>query len=189
MSMTLTIRPCKLGNSKNDNTEHHGEERVHTSTFALNGLMLEAEELNSMLAEPKAHKALFVRRDKIDEPVLRDCDPIGLKSKYEGCTVTITLGGLSRVELPLDDCRLSKFVLEPKVGGLTELSLAVLCSPDDEQVTLLRKWLDSEVEAEIVFGNKATEKAKRKQRELPINTFGEGEQSPNEDAADAASMH
>lgn len=177
MSMTLTQRPCKLGNSKSDNTEHHGDEKVHTSAFALLGLMLEAEELNSMLAEPKAHRALFVKRDKLDEPVLSDCEPIALKSKYEGCTVTLTMGGLSRKEITLEDCRLTRFVLDPKTGGLTELSLKVLCTPDEDQATLVRKWLDSEIEVELVFGNKATEKAKRKQRELPINTFGDGEQA------------
>lgn len=175
--LTLTNRPCKIGNSKSDNTEKHGDEDVHTTAFALRGLMLEAEELNTLLIEPKAHAALYVKRDKLLEPTLKDCEPIQLKGKYENCTVLLTLGGLSRQELQLDECRLGKFVLAPKVGGLTELSLQVLCTPEDEAQSLLFNWLDKEVEVEISFGSKATEKAKKKQRELPINTFGDGEQS------------
>jgi hypothetical protein len=176
--LTLSKRPCRLGNSASDNTEKHGDEDVHTKAFAIKGLMLEADELNTLLIEPKAHGALFVKRDKVLEPVLKQCEPIKLNGKYENCDVTLTLGGLSREEVELNECRLGKFVLTPATGGLTELSLQVLCTPDDDAHRSVFRWLDKEIEAEIVFGSKATEKAKKKQGELAINSFGEGEQAP-----------
>ncbi len=182
---TINNRSCRLGNSMSNNTEKHGDDDVHSAAFKIDGLMLDPEELNSLLMDPKAHKQLFVKRDKVDEPLLSKCDPLKYKQEFEGATVTLILGGLSREELLLEDCRFKDIEIEPMTGGLSRMSVKVLCCPDSEEQAKVFDWLNKEIEAELWFGSAKEEKAKKKQRDLPLSTVGDNE----DDREHAATAH
>jgi hypothetical protein len=175
--LTLTKRPCKIGANLNGRGEFNGNEQKKAGDIALDGLMLDGAEVDALLGQKGAHKSLF---DKQDHPILRECEPLQLKQKFTGATLTLTIGGLNPQELVLEDCGLARLVLEPMAGGLTKLSLQAQTHPNSTQAALLWDMLHNDGDAEIVFGSKAAEKAKRKQRELAINN------SPSDSAAGAS---
>lgn len=173
--LTLTKRPARIGSSINTRTEKHGDEDVPACDIPIEGLMLEREELNALLGDPYAHDALFNHRSqgKVDEPIFRKFKPLVFREKFESARVVLTVGLGADVEIELKDVKLARITLDPQVGGLVELSVQVQCTPPAETIGALVNYLGHELEAEVTFGQVA-EKADR-QRELPINNFGNGE--------------
>lgn len=173
--LTLTSRPCKIGPSINARTEKHGDEDVQAFDIPLDGVMLEKEELNALLEDPYAHDALFNHRGggKVDEPIFRKFRALQFKDKFEEGEAVITVG-LGSEEIRLKDVKLARVTLAPQVGGLTMLSVQVQCRPSTDTIAKVLPYMNHEVEAEVSFGKKVVKS--EKQRELPINSFGEGEQ-------------
>jgi hypothetical protein len=173
--LTLDKRPCRIGGSLNSRTEKHGDEDVPALDVPLEGLMLTKEELNALTGDPYMHDALFSHRSqgKLDEPILRMFRPLVLREKFEQGQVLLTVGLGADIEIELKDVKLARVTLEPQVGGLTACSVQVQCTPSAETVAQLWPYMGHDVDCELTFGKKATKS--EKQRELPLNSFGEGE--------------
>lgn len=171
--LTISSRPCQLGTSINTRTEMHGDESVPACDIPLVGITLDAEELGTLLGEPRAHKALFKPERGHDEPLFPQIEPIALSDKIEDASVII---GLNSGEVHLEGVKLKGLTLKPMNGGLTLLSLKVQASGEDiaEKVGELVNCLDHTVTIEIHGGERVTKDSK--QQDLPINQFGEGEQ-------------
>lgn len=148
--LTLSNRTCRIGVSVNTRTEVHGEDSVTALDIPLTAIMLDANELNMLLQEPHAYQVLFNTRDggKFVEPVFRVLKALRLADKIEGASVVLALG--SGAALKLTGCKIAKVELAPQVGGLTEMSLQVQCTPKlDSSIARLLEKLNCDVEVEI----------------------------------------
>lgn len=183
--ITIGRRPCKIGSSVNTRSEKHGDEDVPACDIPLDGIMLEAEELNTLLADPGAHRALFSkpRNGAPQEPMFKQLKPFVLVDKFTG-SVELTLAG--QVVLELEDVTLARVRIEPQVGGLTMLSLQVQCAPPVEDMAHVIGFLNSTADVSITFG-KRVEKAARKQKDLELG-FGSDGEHPDPDALNEAPM-
>lgn len=169
---TITNRPCKIGTSIPSRAEMHGDESVTAMDIPVEGIMLDAEELNMLLGEPRAHDVLYTKgvTGKPAEPALSKIRTLYVDDKYEGATVTFRLG-LAREEVKLGNVKLAKLELEPQVGGMTALSLTIQCTPKlGPDIPKILGFLKREVEIEIE-GAEVIE-AKKDQAQLPLD--GEG---------------
>lgn len=173
--LTLDKRPCRIGSSLNARNEKHGDEDVPALDIPLEGLMLTKEELNALLEDPYAHDALFNHRSKgkVDEPVFRKFKPLVYREKFEEAQVLLTVGLGADIEIEFKGVKLARVTLDPQVGGLTECSVQIQCTPSAETVAQLWPYMNREVDCELSFGKKAVKA--EKQKELPLNTFGDGE--------------
>jgi hypothetical protein len=174
--LTLDKRPCRIGGSLNSRTEKHGDEDVPALDIPLEGLMLTKEELNALTGDAYMHDALFSHRSqgKLDEPILRMFRPLVMREKFEEGQVLLQVGLGADIEIELKDVKLARVTLEPQVGGLTACSVQVQCTPTAETVAQLWPYMGHEADCELTFGKKVTKA--EKQKELPLNSFGEGEQ-------------
>lgn len=149
--LSLKKSNVRIGGSINTRTEKHGDEDVAALDVPFSGLMLTKDELNTVLREENAYDALFDKKaSSPDEPFLKHIKPLGLKDKIEGANVSLT-HGLNAETALLSDVNLSKLKLDPKVGGLTELSGAIQCTPDldDGTVELLLAMMNRDVDMTI----------------------------------------
>lgn len=169
----ITKRPAMLGASINTRCEKHGDEDVPACDIPLSGIMLSPEESNALV--PYFTRAFFDDQKGHKVPSFPQLDAVRFREKFEEATVTISVGvNGSGKQLELEECTLAKLKLEPMSGGLTALSLVVQAEMPDHIEELLQR-LGGEVTIEIADA-KVAEKKSSKQGELPINTFGEGEQ-------------
>lgn len=137
--------------------------------------MLEPEELNALLGDPTAHATLFTDERGFKQPRFQQLKALVLKDKFENAAVRFTLGmNGAGTGVQCEQVKIAKVTLEPMSGGLTALSCQVQAEPAAEMIGALVQFLSREISIEIIDAKRA-EKAK-KQGELPINTFGEGEQ-------------
>lgn len=173
--LTLTKRPARIRNSINTRVEKHGDEDVPACDVPLEGIMLEREELNALLDDAYAHDALFNHRSqgKADEPIFRKFKPLVFRDKFEEGEITLHVG-MGQEQIELKGVKLARVTLDPQVGGLTELSLQVQCNPSTDKIAQLFTYMNHDVELEISFGKKSEKGGK--QKDLPLNTFGDGEQ-------------
>lgn len=182
--LTISKRPCKIGGHMNARTEKHGDEDVPALDIALEGIMLMAQELNALLEDPMAHRHLFqTQNGKLHEPTFTKFKPFVLRDAYEGATVRIVVG-LRNDEITLADCRLRRITLEPKTGGMTQLSLSVAARPDEDVMAVLLRYMGSDADVAI---SGATVAAKGgKQKDLPLGAdleFGDDEEEQPEAAS------
>lgn len=171
--LTISKRPCQLGITINTRRELHGDEAVPACDIPIAGITLDANELNSFLGEPTAHRALFNRKGSHDEPLFPQLEPFQLKDKIEGAHVELTLNGETYAFSP---CKLKGVTLQPMSGGVTLLSFKVQSSVDDmgDVVSNLVGHLDRTIEIAVSGGEAKPQDTK--QQDLPINTFGDGEE-------------
>ena len=175
--ITITARPAKLGTGMNNRTEMHGDESTPAADIAVNGLMLSPEELNALLGDQHADRALFNDDRGVKRPIFRCLKPFRLTEKFKGARVTFVLSVLNDNSSPivLKDCKLSRITLQPCEGGLTMVSLMVQGLPTEDQNGRLFGHLNREITIEIAGGERL-EKTKGKgpkrkdenQGELPI---------------------
>jgi hypothetical protein len=171
--LNITSRACQLGASINTRPEK--DEDVPACDIPLAGIMLDETELNALVNDPYAHRALFTDRGGHQEPSLPQFEAHRLRDKLEGATVTLSTGGRGR-ELVIGDAKLKGLTLEPLSGGATSLSLKVQVSGDAVPglVGMLLNHLNGHITVEIADAV-AVEKKADKQLDLPVNAFGEGE--------------
>lgn len=175
--LRITPRACQLGASINTRTEKHGDEDVPACDIPLAGIMLDESELNALMGDPYAHRALFTDRKGHAEPSLPQIEALTLRDKLEGATVTIVLSTTGKgTELVLGNAKLKGLTLQPQSGGATSLSLKVQVSGDEVAHTVgeLVAHLNGHITCEI-SGATAEQTKTSQQQDLPINTFGEGE--------------
>lgn len=156
--LSLSRRSCRIGPAVRVKITGK-DERVTTLAVPLSQLMLDPNELNSLLQEPHAHQVLFdTKRSTLIEPVFRNIAALRLVDKIEDASVTLELN--STTTLSLVNCTLARIELEPQNGGLTAMSLSVQCTPKlDSMIARLLEKLDCDAEAEL-HGN---------QQELPLS--------------------
>jgi hypothetical protein len=177
--MLLSQRSAKIGNAINTRAEMHGEESLTAVDIPLTDIMLDANELNALLREPYAHRALFdQRRGVLCEPLFKHLKPLALADKIEGACISITHGVAAEV-LTLAAVKLAKIKLEPRVGGLTAMSCTVQALPElNADMAHLLERLNAQVEVAIDGGEWGA------QAELPLNQAGEDEALLNASASD-----
>lgn len=164
-ALSLSDEHARMGKISN-NLETHGEEEV--TAFAITyELMLPEEQLDGFMGK-YFHRSLYnTDKTNLQVPVdgFRRCKPLELEEVYEGVTVTI---GDSTSEVEFKDCRASKFVLEPQVGGLTKLKVQVYLRPGigDENLWL-QEIQHTEVSITIADG-KIAKKKNPAQQSLPL---------------------
>jgi len=170
-TLTLTERPCHIGNSINTRTEKHGDEDVPAADVPLTGLMLKAAELDKLLGDG-AHERLFVKGTSgALEPALADIGELKFAHKFADCQVTLEIEGETTT---FADVKVSKISLQPQVGGLTHMSCAVQTRLDvlDAAASLVMH-MGKAIRAQIALGAKASKADK--QQNLALNEGEDGE--------------
>lgn len=132
MSFVLSRRPAKLGSSINTRPEKHGDEDVAAFDIPVADVLLTAEELNSLLADPSAHMRLFDEGTEPLEPAFKQLDPFTVREKIEGARIVIG-GGDGGGDIVFSACKLKGFTLDPQLGGMTKASFKVQCLPNLEK--------------------------------------------------------
>ena len=166
MKLNLTDEHAQMGKIAN-NIGSHGDEEV--SAFAIPfELMLPAEQLDELMGK-YFHRSLFNTdaATQLETPIegFRRCAPLQLEDVWEEVHVVI---GDSVVEHEFTDCRVSKCVLEPQVGGLTKLRAQVYLRPGlGEKNLWLQECQHTEVGVEITAG-KIAKKKNPVQQSLPL---------------------
>lgn len=181
-TLSLTDRPAKIGSSINTRSQKHGDEDVPACDIPIVGFMLEAGELDLLLGKG-AHKALFRDGKQLVEPRFEHVSEIAIDEKFVG-TVSFDLDSID-LELGDDNVTLASVKLQPKVGGLTAMSLQVQCTPSADEIAQLVNSLNREVRCEIRFGGRKQPKGKRKQLELPTGSHAQHPDPDSTNGADA----
>jgi hypothetical protein len=181
--LTLTKRDAKIGRNINCRTEDHGDEDVKGADIRISGVHLEPEELNAMLQEPHAHNALFKARagSKLTDPMFRCFAPFRLVDKIEHANVVLFFGVAGK-ELKLGICKLKGITLDPKAGGMTEMSCLVQATPTlDKRITDLISHMGKAVQIEIGYEHNA------EQPDLELGAAGrpkDGDEDDDDDEDD-----
>lgn len=178
--LMISSRACQLGSSINTRTEKHGDDDVPACDIPLAGIMLDERELNALLGDPYAHRALFTDKAGHKEPTLPQVEGFVLKAKIENVTVRIghnLLDTSDKDSRTLTDCKLKGLTLEPMSGGATALSCKVQTSGDHvgSLVGALIAHLGQHVAIEFSEGAIAVD-GDDTQLDLPVNNFGNGEE-------------
>jgi len=184
--LTIDNRPCKIGNSINLRTERHGDEDVPACDIPLAGIMLQPDELNALLDDSRAHKALFTqaKNGKPAEPAFQKFKAFAMKDKFEGAAVVLIVG-LTETEIELGEVNLARIMLEPQVGGMTEVSLQVQAKPDSDDLAHLVQFMNHDANVTIQFG-KLVESKKSKQQQLGLSV---GKNGDSDDSGAEARTH
>lgn len=185
--LSIDKRPCHIGNSFSSNTEHHGAEDVGAIDLPLDGIMLNAVDLEALLG-PGAHKALYLYPDPNGEdsplpevrfPMLH---PLKLKQEFEKATVAVTLGYDEQLTMTWQGCKIRGIVLTTQAGGLTKMKCSIRARPDPSDVAELFQDLNGDGSIEISEARKAQpKKAKDKQTDLPLGEHPDPDATNDED--------
>ena len=169
--LTLSNRTCQLGvKSTTDGKEIDGAE-VKLLTLEVENIQLDKRELNVLLGEPHAWNVLYNTGVKPAEPYLKALKTLELREAIEDASVTLNFG-LDR-SVAFSKVKLSKIKLELKTGGDTSMRLKLTATPAlDETFAQMLEHLGSGIEVEMRF------EPGGQQQDLPLNSFGIGEQPP-----------
>jgi len=170
--LTLEKRPCKIGTSINTRREMHGDEPVPAMDIPLSGIMLEPFELNSLVDMPHFWDLVFNERpDKLPEPIwAKKFKEMQLLDKFKDSQVILYVG-LKIETIALVNCKLAKIKLAPQIGGLTELSLSVQCTPEMQIAAHLFEFLDKTAEVAVEIGDLDATADANGQPELPLHVM------------------
>lgn len=170
--LTITRRAARLGSSVNVRTEKHGDDDVPAIDVTVSGIMLEPEELNALLEDPKAYDALFRRDDQdFPQPTFPQLKPFSLESKFEGVLVQLHVGPKPSI-IELTDTKLNRVTLTPQPGGQTALSVQVQATPSEKVIGQVSTYMNHEVSVELSGGEKAKPKDAN-QANLPLQMGGD----------------
>lgn len=181
-TLTIAERIAKLGNRITTTANEKDTDVPNSSVVPIVGLMLEESELDALLGKG-AHKAFF--RDatvgglKTIEPRFPGLKEVTLREKFVG-DVTIRLGKMT-IECDDDHVTIKSVKLAPQTGGLTSMSLKVVCTPSAKEAAALGAGLNRACRAEVRFGGTRTPKSKQ-QPELPMGSHAQNGNGAAEDA-------
>jgi hypothetical protein len=169
---SISLRQAKIGNQIQARGEMHGEDSVTAYSIPIVGVMIDDHELAALLQEPLARQALFVdRAGEMTQPLFPQLKPLQLKHKFEGGLVRI-VHSIDNEEIKFTSCKIKSIKLEPQPGGLTEISFMVnTVLTLDARAARLQGQINHEVQIEC----SAELSADDAQQDLPLNSFGEGE--------------
>lgn len=129
MGLVLSRRAAVFSNSFTINAEMHGPERLGALDLPFSEFAITEEELPELMLVKNAYKLLYRKvKGGPDEPVWQGvCDRLPLLGKVKGASVTLFLG---RKKMKLLDATLSKLVVKPQAGGVTQLAFQVRARPN-----------------------------------------------------------
>lgn len=174
----LSEKVCQLGKQFSSNGEGEGEQREDLVKFALEGLMLNARELDKVLGEG-AHDRLFRKGKGSDalEPALGDdINELKLVHRYVDSTVTLSLG---EETLTLVKAKIMGVVLQPQIGGMTWMACSIE-APAVADVDSIRTHSSLKIAAQLSFGQKP--ELDKRQKSLALNE-GDDDAEEQEDNA------
>jgi hypothetical protein len=153
--LNLDNRPCKLGVYLNTPTQKHGEERVPAKVLGIKNILLSKTELNDLLGDPHAWDALYIEhKGKPAEPIFADkLGPLSVVGKFKGSTVNLSFG-LKPYEIDFEEATCKSLKLQRQAGGLTALSLTIVCLKSNIAWELARldEHLDSSAHIAVELG-------------------------------------
>ena len=165
--MHITQRTCVLGGKFSGKKVKDREAR--SIQLELSGIMLDENELNSLLGEPHAHRSIYNTNGKEITPYLKRLKALELSNSWEGAEVTLWYSGAT-LRLDLPKAKLTKIRLTPLTGGETHMSCNVESEPTlDRKLVDLIERVGSGIECEIRADHP------EEQEDLPLNSHGTGE--------------
>lgn len=160
--LQLDSRPCRLGVYLNTPTQKHGDERVPAKVLGIKNILLTKAELNELLDDKHAWDALYVEhKSKPAEPIFADkLGALRMLGKFKESGVSLSFG-LKPYEIEFGDCTLKSLTLDRQEGGLTALSLTLVCLKSNITGDLARldEHLDSSANIELSLGEVQDEDA------------------------------
>jgi hypothetical protein len=178
--LSISLRTAKLGPSINNRTQKHGDEDVPAVDISVGSVILEPEELNAILGNPKAHERLFVQTSAggRPEPFFDRFDSgFTLADKFEGANVRIEYG-LQPIVVDLPDVKIARVYLEPLSGGQTRMSFQIQASHDwTERSRDLVLCMNREIKIEVA-GAEVAKKTDKNQAQLPLGAAGDTGKEP-----------
>lgn len=165
---TLPEKPCTLGGKVVTIGDGEGNAREELVKFSLEGLMLNAKEIDRVLGAG-AHGRLFVQHkgDDIKPAFGDDINELKLAHRYVDCQVTLALDG-ETVTLPA--AKITNVVLQPQIGGMTWMGCDIEAPASlADGVEELGSHGGLKIAAQLAFGSKPV--LDKRQKNLPL---GEG---------------
>jgi hypothetical protein len=189
--LKLEEKVCRLGKVAN-NLERHGQDWVTGFTIPVFQLMLTKAELNTFMRDKYCHQSWFDTSKGCEPMAWWQGESFYIAESYEADSGTIIVSGNKALEFEStgdpkeDDYKpgivLSKIVLTPQVGGMTELKCSVYLRPDIGKTNLLLQEHQHR-EVKLTLAASVSEADKR-QPQLPMT---DAEQSAA--AAETAATH
>jgi hypothetical protein len=156
MLLSLDSRPCTLGVYLNTPTQKHGDERVPAKVISIKNILLDKDQLNELLGDRHAWDALYVEhKGKPAEPIFPDrLGQLPVLGKYKDSQVELSFG-LKPYEISFTDATLKSLKLDRQSGGLTALSLTMVCLKSNITGDLARldEHLDGSANVAIELGD------------------------------------
>jgi hypothetical protein len=153
--LKLGRREATLGNQIPTRNEFHGDEGVPVKDIPLT-TAIDRKELASILREPAAAALIFselpgqpptpIWQGKADTKIY-------VIGKFEKCTLRLIVG-LTEEKLDLSGVTVAITVIEPKVGGLSEMKFRASYHPTTEDdLRILDHWLSRKIEMVMELGS------------------------------------
>lgn len=175
---TLPEKPCQLGGKVITSGDGEGSDREELVKFSLEGLMLNAKEIDRVLGAG-AHGRLFVQHKGEDiKPAFGDdVNELKLAHRYVDSSITLSLDG-ETVTLPAS--KITNVVLQPQIGGMTWMACDIEApSKLADGVESIGNHCGLKISAQLAFGQKPV--LDKRQKNLPL---GEGADDDEHDAGD-----
>lgn len=175
--LSISDRPCHLSNAMSTNTEKHGNEDVPAIDLGIDGVILNAADLDSLLGLG-AHKAFYITPRSEELPKIRfpHLGPLKLEPKFENATVRLTVG-IDGDEIGLEGCKVSGLAITLAEGGLSSLAFKVRATPESDTVGDLFVHLNSKARIEVLGASKVQAKEKKRQAGLPLGEGGDEDEA------------
>jgi hypothetical protein len=168
-----------------NNIEYRGDEEVTAFDIPVSGILLDLEQVKTLLDDPYADRWLFNEtKSGAIEPVTRALEPRVLKDAFEGAKVCFHIG---KAEFTLTDCKIQGVTLDPENGGNTKVNLKLRVRPEsDKQILLFMGHQNREVSLEIAEA-KVSLKGNKKQLDAFDDT-SKGDEKGDGDKHTAAGL-
>ena len=170
--LNLDKKPCCLGKSMSINTEHHGDDDVGALDIPIDGIILNAAELDQLLGNG-AHKSLYhypqpkAGESSMPEARFPHLKPFAFKDHFERAKVTLELG-MEPDRIMLAECTVRNVKLTMQAGGLTMMACSLRARPDSDDVALLFDHRNDDGTIRIEGAERVEPKGKRQQGDLPL---------------------
>jgi hypothetical protein len=169
--LSLSLRTARLNQDYNGKTKEKEGEVTKLLSFRVDEIELDESELGAITGEAHAYRALVDQTKDGPRPVFSCFKPFQLVEDIENVAVTVRLRG--GAEYKFAGCHLSKNRVSVQPSGVPTLSVKILATPAlDASLADFVANMGELVDVEI-HGAQASD-----QKQLPLNTHGEGEQPP-----------
>lgn len=154
--LELDKRPCKLGVYLNTPTQKHGADRVPAKVLGIKNILLTKDDLCELLGNPDAWDLLYLEvKGKSAMPLFEGkLGALNVLGKFKESSLTLSFG-LKPHELEFVDATLKSLKLDRQEGGLTALSLTVVCLKSNIRgpLAMLDDHLDTSAHVALELGD------------------------------------